>query len=385
MVTELILRAIQMKITYIAMVNVPSPRAQSVHIMKMAEALDRLGKLQALILPGMGVDLKKVYQYYDISEIPIVLLPCLDILTFVYSRGVRNAPLLGLLFRIKHITFTISSFVYMLFKRRRILWTREPLLTVVGKKLGYKTVFDVHGLSSFPRATIGLALRSADLCVALTSSLENVIRSHNEHVLVAGDCVDLKEMDNAQPIDLGGGQHVMYVGWLSKEKGVYDLLKAWKRVMNEDRHLWFVGGGGIQDLKNFADKEGLRNVHFVGALPHSEAIRYLKSSTINVIPTRKSPFFRYSSPMKLFEAAASKKPIIASNIEGNKEFVKDGVSGLLFKEGNPKNLAKKMNRLLENKELRRKVAIIAYEEVKEYTWKNRVQKVLEKDIIRERR
>jgi len=347
-----------------------------VHVMKMSEALDRLGELQALILPGMGVDLKKVYKYYGTSEIPTIFLPCLDLLNFAYSKGIRNSVLLGTLFRIKHVTFTIISFIYLLFRRRCLFWTREPLLIVVAKGLGYKTIFDLHGLSSFPQVIMGLALKKTDLCVVLTPSLRNTIRSYNKRILIAGDCVDLKEMDNAQPIDLGGGQHVLYVGWLSEEKGVYDLLKAWKRVMNEDRHLWFVGGGNIRDAKEFAEEETLKNVNFVGALPHSEAIRYLKSSTINIIPTRKSPFFRYSSPMKLFEAAASRKPIVASDIEGNKELIEEGVTGLLFKDGDPRDLAKKIGKLLESEELRQRIAFFAYERVKEHTWENRVRAVL---------
>ena len=367
-----------MRVAYIAMMGVPSARAQSVHVMKMADALNKLGKLHALILPWRKVDLKKLYEYYNTSEILVVFLPCLDLMSFAYSRGVRNSILLGILFRIKHVTFAFSVFFYMFLRRGYLCWTREPLLTVIAKALSYTTIFDVHGLLSFPRTLMGSALQRADLCVALTPSLGEVIRNYNQNIIIAGDCIDLGEFERSEPVDLGEGQHIVYIGWLSEEKGVYDLIKAWRLLAEANRHLWLVGGGDVWKVKNFINELGLTNIHVTGPFPHSEAIRYYEAATIAVVPTRKTPFFQFSSPLKLFEAAASKKPIVASKIEGNKEFIEDGVNGLLFEEGKPRDLAKKIDQLLKNEELRQRVATFAYERVKKHTWENRAQAVLVK-------
>ena len=368
-----------MKVIYVALASLPSSRAQSVHVAKMADALYQLGRLETLVLPWAGASRKEIQNSYSIADIPIAFLPSVDLLNFVFSRGVRSPVLLSFLFRIRALSFAISSSIYLALKKRQICWVREPGIALVGSLLGHTTVLEIHAEAAFPNILRNASMTVADLCVALTPSLARIVAKVNANVLVEGDCVDLHEFEVTQPVQLGEGEHIVYVGSLSQEKGVYDLLNAWKEIGLADAHLWLIGDGEAQHIRRITEANGLRNVHITGPLPHREAIRYFKAATVVVVPTRETPFFLYSSPMKLFEAAACQKAIVASDIEGNRQLIENAVTGLIFRAADFQQLGHAIRKLLQDQALREKTAKMAYEEVRYQTWINRAKRIL--DII----
>ncbi|MDP6409019.1 MAG: glycosyltransferase [Planctomycetota bacterium] len=58
-----------------------------------------------------------------------------------------------------------------------------------------------------------------------------------------------------------------------------------------------------------------------------------------------------NSPITIHEAYLTRTPVLASDIGGMAEFVRDGVDGLLFEVGNPEDLAEKMRRFLDEPDL----------------------------------
>jgi len=91
---------------------------------------------------------------------------------------------------------------------------------------------------------------------------------------------------------------------------------------------------------------------------------------IFLLPSRSEGF-----SLALLEAAASKLPLIASNIPGNDEFVKDGITGLLFDIENPNQLVEKINKIAEDKDLVKQLAENAYSSVmNNYLVKNLIER-----------
>jgi glycosyltransferase involved in cell wall biosynthesis len=124
----------------------------------------------------------------------------------------------------------------------------------------------------------------------------------------------------------------LYVGRLSAEKGIDTMIKAWEKLSVP---LTIVGDGPMVD---WVENEVARNenIHYLGPLPHAEAIDVLGSVRAAIVPSQwYEPFGR-----GVIEAYARATPVIAADIGGLPELVDDGRTGLLFEAGNPADLTR---------------------------------------------
>jgi len=148
-----------------------------------------------------------------------------------------------------------------------------------------------------------------------------------------------------------------FSGRLVKQKGLDVLLKAINEVIKEfpDFHLIISGAGELQDnseenvLKQFVSENNLgTSVTFIGNVYNW--VDYLNASDFFFFPSRWEGL-----PNALLEAAACGLPIIASNIGGNVDIIKDSYNGLLFESENSKELAEKIIYLIKNKNLQQEL------------------------------
>jgi glycosyltransferase involved in cell wall biosynthesis len=130
--------------------------------------------------------------------------------------------------------------------------------------------------------------------------------------------------------------YVLFVGRLSRRKGILTLLDAMARTQTP-RRLKIVGQGDlVQELKaaiNARDLSG--RVTFLGARWGAELATLIRDCAAAVIPSE----WYDSLPMVLCKANALGKPVIASRIDGMPEYVIDGVNGYLFEPGDASQLA----------------------------------------------
>jgi glycosyltransferase involved in cell wall biosynthesis len=142
---------------------------------------------------------------------------------------------------------------------------------------------------------------------------------------------------------------VVYLGSLeAKIRGLDDLVMSIKFLVKsqgfKDITLVFVGDGDMKnELIEFVRRLGLsQNVIFTGALPRNEAWKWLQIADVAVVPHKKSLATEFTIPTKLFEYMAAGKVIIASNLRGLREVIKDGYNGLLFAPNDSADLARKI-------------------------------------------
>jgi len=111
------------------------------------------------------------------------------------------------------------------------------------------------------------------------------------------------------------------------------------------------------ELERLIEKYDLRNNFFlIGAIPN--AYKYLKAFDIFVLPSVKEGF-----PWTILEAMAAEVPIVATKVAAIPEIMENGKTSLLVDSGKPEQLAGAIERLVNNKDLGRKLAKYAREEV----------------------
>jgi len=85
----------------------------------------------------------------------------------------------------------------------------------------------------------------------------------------------------------------------------------------------------------------------MGRAEHSQIPKVLGEIDLLVVPS----LWYENSPLIIHEAFLARVPVLASNLGGMKELVREGRGGMLFEPNNPKNLAEKIRMFLKNPEL----------------------------------
>jgi len=145
---------------------------------------------------------------------------------------------------------------------------------------------------------------------------------------------------------------VLYQGVLNPGRGIKTMIKALHFLENVD--LVIIGYGKVKnELEQFVAAENMQQrVHFLGRIPHNELPNYTKIADIGMVleePLGKS--FEFSLPNKLFDYIHAEIPIIAGNLPEIKKIVAEYQVGVVVEKPTPKNVAKTVKRLLEDKQL----------------------------------
>jgi glycosyltransferase involved in cell wall biosynthesis len=155
----------------------------------------------------------------------------------------------------------------------------------------------------------------------------------------------------------------LFAGRLSAEKGIWTLIRAWAQL-DPCIPLRIAGDGPLRgELEVFASDKGLKNVAFLGALPHEEVLALMKRARLVVFPTECYEGF----PMTVVEALACGAAIVASDLGAVREVLREGDTGYFFDAGNITSLANRIISLWNSAELNRVSAHARAEYEAKYT------------------
>jgi glycosyltransferase involved in cell wall biosynthesis len=128
------------------------------------------------------------------------------------------------------------------------------------------------------------------------------------------------------------GEGGVYVGRLSREKGLDLLLDAWQRLAGTP--LWIVGGGP-EEARLRARAAALPNVRFLGEVSRDRALAAFAGAAFAVVPSLALEVFG----MTTLEAMASGRPAVVPRGSAMAELVDPGRTGLAFESGDVASLA----------------------------------------------
>ncbi|HEY2843189.1 MAG TPA: glycosyltransferase family 4 protein [Bryobacteraceae bacterium] len=148
----------------------------------------------------------------------------------------------------------------------------------------------------------------------------------------------------------GRGDYALFVGRLSEEKGVGTLAAAWRGLSSVP--LKVVGDG---PLRTASWPDG---VTWLGAQPRDRVMALMQEARVLVFPST----WYENAPLTIIEALACGLPVIASDIGSLPEFVQHGQTGLLFRPGDPADLARQVRAALSHPEKLRAMRVAARRE-----------------------
>jgi glycosyltransferase involved in cell wall biosynthesis len=141
-------------------------------------------------------------------------------------------------------------------------------------------------------------------------------------------------------------RRVLYVGRLSRDKGVETLIDAFAGIKNLELHI--VGDGPErQKLQCKIQSKRIGHIKLVGYMNQTDLMKYVRGSMFTVIPS----MLYENNPFSVIEAFALGKPVVGSRIGGIPELIQHGRTGLLFPPGDVKALRAAVEWLSERPEV----------------------------------
>jgi glycosyltransferase involved in cell wall biosynthesis len=171
---------------------------------------------------------------------------------------------------------------------------------------------------------------------------------------------------------------LLYVGRISELKGLHILIKALEFLKKSVR-LVIIGPPDwdakyYQELLGLIEKENMKGRHkikYLGAMEQSEIVGWYQKASILILPS-----FAEGFPVTILEALSCQTPVVATPVGGVPEIIKNNETGILVPPGNSIHLAEAIDYLLENENVRLKIASEGRKLVKEqYSLENACKKL----------
>ncbi len=251
-----------------------------------------------------------------------------------------------------------------------------------GKKFGIPVVYEIrafwedaavdHGTTKegslryrMTRAMETKVIREADAVTTICEGLRSDIINRgipDSKVTVIPNAVDISkfnpnpELDAALQKKLGlkGARVLGFIGSFYAYEGLPLLIEALPLILNDCANvkLLLVGGGPQEEkIKQLINELKLDDkVVFTGRVPHDQVQKYYDLVDIFVYPRLSMRLTDLVTPLKPLEAMAQKRLVVASDVGGHKELIRDGETGALFKADDVSDLVKTVVELMQQQD-----------------------------------
>lgn len=176
------------------------------------------------------------------------------------------------------------------------------------------------------------------------------------------------------------GNHIIYVGGLSTERGIRELVEALNYVKSDVR-LFLIGTFEDNKFESEIRKIANEKVQIVGRISYQEVPNFIKAAKIGVICFYPEPNYLdclAGRNNKLYEYMAGGLAIIGSHFPRWKEVIEGGSFGITVDPKNPKSIASAIDYLLDNPGTVKQMAQNGVKAVREeYNWDAEKEKLLQ--------
>jgi len=371
-----------MKIAYISTAEVPSNRANSLQVMKVSQALLKLGHSVQLYLPtGRNVSWEELAETYGLTEsFPVTRLP---------SRSL-----------FKRMDFTLASLSRARREKADLVYTRMVWTALLARLGGFLTVLELHDQ---PVGRFGpmvyrwyIRLKKPKLTVYITRALKQLVDQHvvaaaiPAEAIIAPDGVDLDLYHNLpEPsqartaLGLPEEFTAVYTGGFYPGRGL-ELLEPLAQAFPQVRFVWI--GGDAEQVNTWSVRlaeKGISNVTLTGHISNQRIPLCQAAADILLLPyshkfggSGGGNIAGVSSPLKLFEYLAAGRAILASDLPVLREVLNEDLAAFYPPE-DFSALCSSFAGLLADSGKRHRLGDAARNAAQAYDWRTRMRMIMD--------
>jgi phosphatidylinositol alpha-1,6-mannosyltransferase len=267
--------------------------------------------------------------------------------------------------------FLPYAIFYTLFNLRKydVLLLGDGVLSIIGWKVKFfykkPVICVIHGLDLtfknilYQKLWVKLFLKRIDKLIAVGNETARVATergiAENKIVFIPNGVDTEKHLISANRSDLEkivthsleNKKTILTSGRLARRKGVAWFIKNVMPKLSED-FLYIIAGDGPdkENIKIAIEENNLKNrVMMLGYVPDSVRNILFNSVDLFIQPNIKIPGDMEGFGISVIEAGACQLPVLASNIEGLKDAIKEGHNGFLVESENAESFVEKINKL----------------------------------------
>lgn len=376
-----------MKLAYVASPKLFSPGASSIEVMRLAEAMGKVGFDVELVVPhniqNNGSSKKSIFEHYGVN--PNFKLKLL-----------HSAPGLSL----RHFYHGLTSALYTYVNRDKydLVFSRNIFYALLSSRvLRIPTIFDAHHPIDSKAGMLAFKLlKDSDKLlkfVVISDAIAQMCLEQGlpkEKLTVAPNAVDIDRFnveistEEARrklglPLDK---TIISHIGNIYAGRGIELLIDVSHKF--PDALILIVGGeeSDINKYKTLAVAQGAENVIFTGFIPPSKVSLYFFATDVLTIPYTTKMTTKWgrietncASLLKLAEYMASRRPIVSTNIPAIASTLKDGVNSVLIRPDSVSALEEGIRKVIGDKKLANKIARQAALDSKHLSLENRVSMI----------
>ena len=392
------------RLVYIVNARLPTEKAHGYQICKMCEAFAQNGVEVVLMHPDrhqLDPALRRlsVFDYYGVPPVfDVRTLRNLDVV--LLERFFPSGTFMPVFF-----THAVLWGLYAARVARRekadLYYTRDITIAYWLVQLGLPTVYEAHVVPKRGQQWLLQRIvqkKALHVVVLLASFMRERFIGMGcplDKIIVLLHGVDLTLFESLPSKEkcrqrLGLPLYHPIVGYIGRfysvgmEKGVADIVRAMSYIkgVNGYEPLLLSVGGPIEMVPEYlelARQCGVHKhrLHFVDRVPNFEVLHWIRACDTVVLPLGLKYAQRGGTmPLKLFEYMASQVPIVATDLPSIREVLRHGQNSWTVEPGDSKALAEGSQLVFERPDLARRLAKQSRRDVAQYTWEERVKKVM---------
>lgn len=241
---------------------------------------------------------------------------------------------------------------------------RKLIFFMMSRLFKLKVVLHWHGgnffsqyttASGFCKRRLQTLFEKSDVVICLSQSWTEglgVLFPESNRIVVRNGILP-PERTRIATMNSDGPTRIVFLGWLIPEKGLYDLLTVFDRLVKEgyDIHLAIGGKGDEEKLNARISSSILKDrIDYLGWIGDQQKDQLLQGSDIFVLPS-----YGEAMPMSILEAMAYGLPVVSTRVGAIPEQIEDVVSGFLLTPGDLEGLHDRLKTLILDRDLRIKM------------------------------